>query len=223
MCGRFSFYQSPETVAELFQLAHVPQFPPRYNIAPTQSAPTIRHPRDSSQRQFHLLRWGLIPPWAKDAKMGAKLINARAETVTEKPSFRSAFQHRRCLVLADGFYEWQPQPHGKQPFYFQLKNDRAFAFAGLWERWISPTGEAIASCTILTTQANQLLHPIHPRMPVILPQNAYDRWLTHSTPVSQLLPLLRPYPTDELLGYPVTPLVNNPKIDSAECIQSLQQ
>ncbi|MBO0347627.1 SOS response-associated peptidase [Phormidium pseudopriestleyi FRX01] len=221
MCGRFSFYQAPETVAELFQLAGIPQIKPRYNIAPTQSVSTVLQQEETQERQFQMMRWGLIPFWAKDVKMGAKLINARSETVSEKPSFRSPFKHRRCWILADGFYEWETTDSGKQPFYFQLKDGEPFAFAGLWERWQSPEGESIESCTILTTEANELMSRIHVRMPVILSPTSRDRWLDSATPPEELHPLLTPYDSQEMIGYPVSRMVNTPKTDSPDCVQRI--
>ncbi len=157
MCGRFTLSQPVEAIASIFQLKEVPNLEPRYNIAPTQLVPTVWQTstqsdagdKDKVLRQFQLLRWGLVPSWAKDPAMGAKLINARAETVAEKPSFRSAFRHRRCLVIADGFYEWRRQEGKKQPFYFRLQNGQPFAFAGLWEHWQDSMGEVIDSCTII--------------------------------------------------------------------------
>ena len=145
MCGRFTLSQPESLIAAVFQLAEVPQLEPRYNIAPTQLVPTVLRTPEQSDRRFQLLRWGLIPSWAKEPAIGARLINARAETVTEKPSFRAAFRHRRCLVVADGFYEWQRQEGKKQPFYFRLQDGQPFAFAGLWERWQAPDGETIES------------------------------------------------------------------------------
>ena len=211
--------QSDETVADVFHLADVPPLSPRYNIAPTQPIPVVLETIEDKTRQFKLLHWGLIPSWAKDAKMGAKLINARAETVTEKPAFRSAFKKRRCLVLADGFYEWQQQNGKKQPFYFRLQDGQPFAFAGLWEHWEGAEGEAIESCTILTTEANDLLQPIHDRMPVILDAKDYDRWLdpTVQKP-DDLKSLLKPYRSQEMTLYPVSAKVNNPKYESPNCI-----
>lgn len=222
MCGRFTLRHSVEAIASAFGLNEVPQLQPRYNIAPTQLVSTILlPPENSNQRQFHQLRWGLIPSWAKDATMGARLINARAETVAEKPAFRSAFRHRRCLVVADGFYEWQRQERKKQPFYFRLQNDQLFCFAGLWERWKSPDGEEIHSCTILTTEANDLLRSIHDRMPVILDPKDYDLWLN---PVAQntesLQQLLRPYQAEAMTSYAVSTKVNNPANNIPECINS---
>jgi len=224
MCGRFSLSQSAEAIKEVFALPEVPSWEPRYNVAPTQLVPTVRQSLEQSDRQFHLLRWGLIPSWAKDSAMGARLINARAETVTEKPSFRVAFRRRRCLVVADGFYEWQRGvlAHKKQPFYFRLKNGQPFAFAGLWEHWKAPDGEVIESCTILTTAANELVYPIHDRMPVILEPKDYDLWLDPAVQQPELLQhLLHPYQAEAMKSYPVSTLVNNPVNNRPECINSL--
>lgn len=221
MCGRFTLSQSSEIIAKTFHLAEVPTLEPRYNIAPTQMIATVLQTNEQNERQLQLLRWGLIPSWAKDAAMGARLINARAETVTEKPSFSSAFRHRRCLVIADGFYEWQRQERKKQPFYFRLKNGQLFAFAGLWERWQDPNGNAIASCTILTTEANELLSPIHDRMPVILAPKDYDLWLAGIENPTNLQQLLCPYKADAMTSYAVSTNVNNPANNSPECINSL--
>lgn len=220
MCGRFSFTQPEEVVAEAFQLSSVPTLSPRYNIAPTQSVPTILPDSENGNRQIKMLRWGLIPSWAKDMKMGAKLINARAETVAEKPAFRSAFKQRRCLVLADGFYEWQQQDGKKQPIYFQLQDGKPFAFAGLWERWEKGEGEPIESCTILTTEANELMRPFHDRMPVILERENYDRWLDPELQKPETLTsLLQPYQSEAMTFYPVSTKVNNAKVDRADCIE----
>ena len=221
MCGRFSFTQPEKVVAEVFDLSSIPTLSPRYNIAPTQPVPTILPDSENGKRQLKMLRWGLIPSWAKDMKMGARLINARAETIAEKPAFRSAFKRRRCLVLADGFYEWQQQDGKKQPFYFQLQDGKPFAFAGLWERWEKGEGEPIESCTIVTTEANQLMRPIHDRMPVILDPENYDRWLDPELQKTEMLQsLLQPYQSEEMTFYPVSTKVNNAKVDSADCINS---
>lgn len=229
MCGRFTLSQSESVIAEAFELSEVPTLEPRYNIAPTQLVPTVvrpkvsaQSPEQSEQRQFLLLRWGLIPSWAKDPAIGARLINARSETVTEKPSFRAAFRQRRCLVIADGFYEWQRQERKKQPFYFRLQDGQPFAFAGLWERWKAPNGEAIESCTILTTEANELLRPIHDRMPVILDPKDYELWLDPEVQKPEpLQQLLRPYRSEAMTTYPVSTQVNNPTNNSPECITEL--
>lgn len=220
MCGRFTLSQSAEAIASVFQLNQVPTIEPRYNIAPTQPVATVLQ-TSAHERQFQLLRWGLIPAWAKDATMGSRLINARAETVAEKPSFRSAFRHRRCLVIADGFYEWRRQDGKKQPFYFRMQNQQPFAFAGLWEHWQDPKGEAIDSCTILTTEANELLQQIHERMPVILNPKDYDMWLDPTVQLEQLQQLLQPYSSTAMTSYPVSTKVNKPTNDTPELINSL--
>lgn len=217
MCGRYSLSQSAEVIASAFELEAVPDWTPRYNIAPTQSVATIV---SSPHREFRRLRWGLIPSWAKDIEIGSKLINARAETIAEKPSFRSAFKQRRCLVLADGFYEWLRQHGKKQPFYFQQLHAEPFAFAGLWEHW-QRDGQTIDSCTIITTQANELLEPVHNRMPVMLDPADYDRWLDPTTTADSLQSLLRPYTAEAMSGYPVSSLVNRATNDHPDCIKPL--
>lgn len=220
MCGRYSLSQSGETIAAAFDLADVPTVASRYNIAPTQPVPVIR--AAAGTRQIAELHWGLIPSWSKDPGIGARLINARAETVTEKPSFRSAFKRRRCLLVADGFYEWQRSPQGKQPYYFQLDNQQPFGFAGLWEHWENGAGDVIESCTILTTEANDLLRPVHDRMPVILQRQDYELWLDpEMQQPERLQALLRPYSADAMTHYAVSARVNNPKNNSADCVQPL--
>jgi putative SOS response-associated peptidase YedK len=220
MCGRFSQTATPEMIAQLFDVAVPPLFAPHYNIAPSQPVAAIRIAPDTTTRQLVWLRWGLIPSWAKDPKIGHQCINAKAETVTEKPSFRAAFKTRRCLVIATGFYEWQVQGHAKQPVWVGLKSRRPFAFAGLWEQWQPPEGEAVETCTILTTEPNELLRPIHNRMPVILSPASYDQWLDQTVQQAEpLKPLLRPYPSDELLAFPVSMLVNNPRHDASDCLE----
>lgn len=225
MCGRFSQTQTAEAIARSFQIAEVPPLTPRYNIAPTQPVATVLQILENKDRQLRMLHWGLIPSWAKDPKMGSKLINARAETVAEKPAFRSAFRHRRCLVIADGFYEWQQQENKKQkqPFYFRLDDGRPFAFAGLWEHWEDGNGEAIESCTLLTTDANELMRSVHNRMPVILDRKDYELWLDPEVKKPELLlPLLHPYASEEMMAYPVSKTVNKPSNDSAECIERVE-
>jgi putative SOS response-associated peptidase YedK len=223
MCGRFTLNQSSSALGEFFCIDNIPDLAAQYNIAPTQKVATVLHNPETNQREFQQLTWGLIPAWMKDPKMGVKLINARCETVAEKPAFRSAFQHRRCLVLADGFYEWKRENGQKQPFYFRLSDGQPFAFAGLWERWGpaqgNSDGEEIRSCTILTTAANELVQPIHERMPVILAPQDYDLWLNSQMPTSEALQqLLCPYPAEAMTAYPVSPLVNNSRQNSSECI-----
>ncbi|PLZ80111.1 hypothetical protein CBP16_14240 [Fischerella thermalis WC217] len=219
MCGRFTLSVFPEVLTQIFEVEKIPDFKPQYNIAPTQMVLVVLYNSEGNKREIQRLRWGLIPSWAKDQSMGARLINARAETVAEKPAFRRAFKRQRCLVVADGFYEWQQQDGKKQPYYFRLSNGKPFSFAGLWEEWQSPEQERIKSCTILTTQANELLQMVHDRMPVILQQESYDLWLDPPVHDVELLqPLLHPYPSEAMTSYPVTTLVNSPKNNSAECI-----
>jgi putative SOS response-associated peptidase YedK len=224
MCGRFTLSLSTEALAEFFGVEEVPNLDARFNIAPTQNVVAVLEDQHSAHRYIHHLRWGLIPAWAKDANMGAKLINARAETVAQKPAFRSAFKHRRCLIVADGFYEWQKQGSKKQPFYFRLQNGEPFAFAGLWEKWRNSAGEEIDSCTILTTSANELMQPIHDRMPVILSPEEYNLWLDQQVQTPEpLQPLLRPYPASTMTSYPVSTWVNNARHDDPKCIVSLSE
>lgn len=220
MCGRFSQTATREIIAEQFQVRELPFFQPRYNIAPSQDIAAIRIESDTSTWKLVMLRWGLIPSWAKDAKIGNQCINAKAETVAEKPSFRSAFKKRRCLVVATGFYEWQIQGHAKQPMWIGLRNKRPFAFAGLWEHWKPAEGEPLETCTIITTEPNDLMAPIHNRMPVILAPTSYDQWLDPTfQKIETLNGLLRPYPSDELMTYPVSTLVNNPRHDAPQCLE----
>lgn len=221
MCGRFSLAAAIEELAEAFSVLEPPPAPEaRFNIAPSQALLAVVA---DPERRFVRLRWGLIPSWAKDPSMGARLINARAETVAEKPSFRSAFKARRCLIPATGFYEWQRREAGKkQPYYLRLQAARPFAFAGLWERWTGLEGEVIDSCTILTTSASTLMEPIHDRMPVILESRDYELWLDPDTrSPDRLVPLLKPYPSDQMSAHQVSSLVNSPTNDSPECINSL--
>jgi putative SOS response-associated peptidase YedK len=219
MCGRFTLSVFPEVLTQIFEVEKIPDFKPQYNIAPTQMVLVVLYNTEGNKREIQRLRWGLIPSWAKEQSMGARLINARAETVAEKPAFRRAFKRQRCLVVADGFYEWQRQNGKKQPYYFRLSNGKPFGFAGLWEEWQSSEQERIKSCTILTTQANELLQMVHDRMPVILQQESYDLWLDPQVHDVELLqPLLYPYPSEAMTSYPVTTLVNSPKNNSAECI-----
>ena len=223
MCGRFTLSAPAEVVAELFELVEEPALTPRYNIAPTQPAPVVLWNRELKQRQFDLLHWGLIPVWADDPSIGSRMINARAETVGMKPAFRSAFRHRRCLIVADGFYEWQKLQRGKQPFYIRMENGGPFALAGLWECWEGADGTAIDSCTILTTEPNEVLRPLHNRMPVILYPQDYGRWLdAEIREADSLKPLLCPYSGEEITVYPVSTRVNDPANDSPACIEPLR-
>jgi putative SOS response-associated peptidase YedK len=179
MCGRFALYSNPETIARRFgvKMHMPPDIHPRYNIVPTHPIPIVR--QEGETRRVTLVRWGLIPHWAKDMKIGYSTINARAETVADKPAFRNAFWHRHCLIPADGFYEWQviPGSKNKQPWFIALKDRETMAFAGLWEVWQNPEGVSIESCTIIVTTANEIMRPIHDRMPVILAPGDWDAWL----------------------------------------------
>ncbi len=217
MCGRYTLKTPAKTLAEKFGLDEVPdEVQARYNVAPTQDVATVISA--DGTRKLEMLRWGLIPSWADDPEIGNRMINARAEGVAEKPSFRSAFRSRRCLILADGFYEWRRENGGKQPFYIHMKDDSPFAFAGLWERW-GDGGPEIRSCTIITTDANDLLAPIHNRMPVILDPESYDEWLDPDVrETGRLMPLLAPYGGDDLEAYPVSRRVNSPANDEPECV-----
>ena len=212
MCGRFSLAANLTTIAQRFGVprptAESAAWTPHYNIAPTKTVVVVG---DDGTRFITQMRWGLIPSWAKDPAIGNQMINARAETVATKPAFRVALRKRRCLVVADGFYEWQKRGRGKQPFYIVLKSRKPFGFAGLWETWTSPDGEEIRTCTIITTDANELLKPIHDRMPVILTREAEAIWLdpTIQDP-ARLLPLLTSYRAEEMEAYLVSSLVNNP-------------
>ncbi len=222
MCGRFTQTAPSDVIAKQFQLQDPPLFTTRYNIAPSQSVAAIRINPDSSTRACVMLRWGLIPSWAKDPKIGTQCINAKAETVAEKPAFRAAFKKRRCLVIADGFYEWQRQGTRKQPMWIGLKTKKPFAFAGLWEHWQPIEGAALETCTIITTEANDFMQLIHTRMPVILPPSSYDHWLDPGfADVAALNSFLRPCPSEDLMAYPVSTLVNNPRHDVRQCLEPL--
>jgi putative SOS response-associated peptidase YedK len=196
MCGRFARKSTQEVLADWFglELEEMPCFAPSYNAAPQSVQPVVRLNRDSGKREVALLRWGLVPFWAKDAKIGYNTINARAEDVASKPAYRDALKKRRCLVPADAFYEWQRlDPKTKQPFAFALTSGEPFAFAGLWESWRPKEGAPLETFTILTTDPNQLMEPIHNRMPVILKPKDYDRWLDPGDPARPPVELLRPY------------------------------
>lgn len=222
MCGRYTLTETnPDVLAEVFDLPEVPDLAPRYNVAPTQPVATIVRDADSARNRLAIMSWGLIPSWAKDRSWQSKLINARGETVHEKPSFRSAFKRRRCLVVADGFYEWQAQPSGpKQPLYITLTDHAVFGLAGLYEFWTDPaTGDEVVSCTIITTAANDLLAPVHDRMPVILPRERYADWLDPALddPLAARS-MLGSYPAAQMNLYPVSRDVNRVSNDGPELI-----
>jgi putative SOS response-associated peptidase YedK len=221
MCGRFTLTHDINSIARVFNVTVPPslqQVAPRYNIAPTQDVVTVLH---DDTLHLDMLRWGLIPSWSKDESIGSRMINARAETLAEKPSFKRLLRSKRCLVIADGFYEWKAEPGSKSktPMYITLKNNEPFAFAGLWDVWRNPEGEPIRTCTIITTQPNELMSSIHNRMPAILGREAREAWLEPTLHDENVLQhLLGSYPTDEMTARPVSRLVNNPKYDSAELI-----
>ncbi|TFG71306.1 MAG: SOS response-associated peptidase [Anaerolineales bacterium] len=218
MCGRFSLWLELTDLIKAFPDFVFPEsVAPRYNIAPTQSVAVVTNNPDKNVEFF---RWGLVPSWAKDPAIGSRMINARSETVTEKPSFRAAFRRRRCLILADGFYEWQKdaESRSKTPMYIRLATGKPFAFAGLWEFW-QPDTTPLLTCTILTTVPNSLMAPIHDRMPVILPEEKYDFWLTADEEEKRALKdCLQPFSAKDMIAYPVSTYVNNPRNDSPECI-----
>jgi putative SOS response-associated peptidase YedK len=219
MCGRFTLKTPTETVASLFPEIAFPKLTPRYNIAPTQMVQCVRYSRQGTGEVVPL-RWGLIPFWSKDTKIGNSLINARAETVATKPAFRAAFRKRRCLVLADGFFEWQKNGKQKLPHYITLRDESPFCMAGLWESWSDKTaGRDIESFTIITTTANELVSPLHDRMPVIVPRQNFGGWLDREfADLDWLQRCLAPIDAEQLKLRPVNKIVNKPAIDSAQCI-----
>ena len=224
MCGRYTLTAAGPDLIDEFQLDEAPSLAPRFNIAPTQEVAVVRLDPAAGRRKLGLLRWGLIPPWAREPEVGSRMINARADTAAVKPAFRAAFKRRRCLIPADGFYEWKPAGARKQPYFIRMCDGRTFAFAGLWERWEPSDGEPIESCTILTTDPNDLLAPIHNRMPVILHREDYGLWLDPDLGnPDRLRPLLAPYAPEEMTAYPVGLRVNSPKNDDAGCIEPMEK
>lgn len=216
MCGRYTLITNVETVAETFGVAPTIETTPRYNIAPTQDIVAILN---NGSRHMDLLRWGLIPSWAKEESIGSRMINARAETLAEKPSFKPLLRGKRCLIIADGFYEWQSDGKNKTPMYITLQNNQPFAFAGLWDLWKSSDGRQVQSCTIITTEPNELMASIHNRMPAILRPGAYEDWLNPQLRDEHVLThWLKPYPTELMKARPVSKLVNNPRNDTAEIL-----
>lgn len=222
MCGRFTMTVDPAQLRDAFPWLDIREdWEPRFNIAPTQPVAVVANRGDN---RLDFFRWGLIPSWTKDPSIGNRLINARAETLAEKASFRNAYRRRRCLILADGFYEWKTEASTKrkQPMYIRMKTGEPFGFAGLWEAWNPPDGSQVLSCTIITTEPNELVRGIHNRMPVILERGAYSDWLSPAEMNPQDLQyLLKPYPPGELVAYPVSTLVNSPDNDVPACIQPL--
>ena len=222
MCGRFTLRTPAKDIAKFFDVT-VPEFDPRYNIAPSQDIATVRFSPEKERREFGFLRWGLVPFWADDPKTGYKMINARAETVAQKPAFRKAFARQRCLIPADGFYEWKKADGKKQPFLIHMKDDGPFAFAGLWEHW-QGGDEQIESCTIIVTEPNDLIAAIHDRMPAILHPEDYDTWLDPKFEDKEKLQgLLIPFSPSELEAYPVSRVVNKPDNDFEKCVQRIER
>jgi putative SOS response-associated peptidase YedK len=220
MCGRYTITSSPEAIRALFGYQEQPNFPPRYNVAPTQPIPIVRWVE--GKRHFALVRWGLLPSWVKDPKTFSLLINARGETAADKPAFRAAMKRRRCLIPADGFYEWKRTDASKQPYYVRAASGRALAFAGLWETWTGPNGEEVDTAVIVTTRANRVLAPIHDRMPVIVPPEGFDLWLdSDRVDAKTAAALIAPAPDDLLVAHKVSRSVNRTANDDPRLIEPL--
>jgi putative SOS response-associated peptidase YedK len=218
MCGRMVMELTPELLATVFGTPKVPTLVPSYNIAPTQMVHIVRQVSD--HRTLDSMKWGLVPTWAKDPAIGNQMINARSETVAEKPSFRHAIKYRRGIIPASGYYEWLHEGKAKIPYYFRMKDGSPIGFAGIWEEWKAPDSTLLQTFSLLTTKANKLVEPIHDRMPVILAPDEYPTWLNkHLTSPEQLQQLYQPYPSDLLEAYPVSERVNSPRNNSPENIQ----
>lgn len=220
MCGRFTLTAEIDLLMDWFEIDEfAPGFDiqPRFNIAPSQDIVAIIS--NEGNRRAGFLKWGLIPFWAKDPSIGHKLINARSETVPEKPSFKHAFKKRRCIIPADGFFEWKKEGKHKQPKYIKMKNDQPFGFAGLWEKWKDEKGNPIHTCTVLTTEPNELMKDIHNRMPVILPREKYGNWLDGDGEQSDLIDLMKPFDPASMTAYNVSTIVNSPRNEVPECIE----
>ncbi len=221
MCGRFSLAKPKKIKAKELKIkeAEVDLLKPRYNVAPSQPVAAILN---EEERHIRPLRWGLIPSWAKDETIGQKMINARAETLDEKPSFKGLLNKHRCLILADGFYEWFDTGQGKQPYFIRLKSGEPFTFAGLWSHWTNPKGQEIQTCTIITCGPNSLMEKIHNRMPVILSDEACQVWLSpENKDGSSLKAFLKPYPPKEMEAYAVSKIVNSPQNDTPDCLKPI--
>jgi putative SOS response-associated peptidase YedK len=216
MCGRYAITSAPEAIRRLFGYDEQPNFPPRYNVAPTQPVPIVR--MMEGKRRFALVRWGFIPSWVKDPRTFSLLINARGESLGDKPAFRAAMRYRRCLFPADGFYDWRRAGERVTPYYVRLKAGGPMALAGLWENWMGPHGEEMETAVIVTTRANRLLAPIHPRMPVIVPPEAFDLWLDARVEAATAAALIAPAPEDMLEMHEVSPAVNSAANDTPDLI-----
>lgn len=220
MCGRYSLSSNGEALVKEFGVNDLAAWSPRFNIAPSQAVPVLV--RNGEALEATSFYWGLVPAWAKDRKMQSRLINARAESVAEKPSFRSAFRRRRCLVLANGYYEWVKRNNEKQPYYIHLQSHRPFAFAGLWEKWLDENGTPYLSCSIITCAANERLTALHQRMPVVLPKSTHATWLQSETDRQTLIDLLKPAANDAFNAIAVSRFVNAPNHEGPDCIKPLQ-
>ena len=223
MCGRYRLTAKERYLRDHFGLEEDPAWSPRWNIAPTQQVATIRQHRSEPTRIFGLMRWGLIPYWAKDASIGMKTINAMSETAGDKPAFRDAIRRRRCLIPADGFFEWKHlEAREKQPYQFAMADGAPFAFAGLWERWLAPDQQTVESCTILTTRPNSLVSDVHDRMPAILTPEDYELWLDPGiTSPERVFDCLRPFDSNLMKKHPVSTRVNRPENDDEECVREV--
>jgi putative SOS response-associated peptidase YedK len=219
MCGRFVTIIPPDVLAKIFGLIETPLVEARYNVAPTQNVGIVRCCDDTNHNRFDVLKWGLVPSWSKDLSFGSHLINARSETVAEKPTFRHAIKYRRCIIPTSGFFEWDHNDGKKQPYYIHLVDHSPMCLAGLWESWKAPDGSQLETFAILTTAANALVEPIHDRMPLILHPDTFNIWLSQNMhDPEQLQPLYVPFPAAEMAAYKVPDLVNNPRFDSPACI-----
>ncbi len=221
MCGRFALYADSETLARHFQCPLPFAVAPRYNVAPGQPILALKYNRDTRQHEWTHFQWGLVPAWASDPSIGNRMINARSETVAEKPAFRNALRYRRCIVPVNGFFEWKKEGRTKQPYFVRYQDHRPMGLAGLWEHWQGVDGTELLTCTIITTDANELIHPLHDRMAVILPPEAYSAWLDPETPVPELLPLLKPTLPEGMIAYPVSPRVSSVMNDDPSLVEPL--
>ena len=219
MCGRYLLISPVEAMRRFFDVGGLLNLPPRYNIAPTQDAPVVRLDKEG-RRELILMRWGLVPLWAKDLSIGARCINARADSVAEKPAFRDAFERRRCLVPTDGFFEWEKKGKVKQPWRIGPAEDGLMALAGVWERWRAPDGGVVRSYAVVTTEANELVRPLHDRMPVVVPPEGFSDWLGPETPAERLKEIMRPYPAERMRAFPVSRRVNDVRNDDPGCIEA---
>lgn len=222
MCGRYLLISPVEAMRRFFDVGGLLNLPPRYNVAPTQDAPVLRLDKEG-RRELIQMRWGLVPLWAKDLSMGARCINARAESLERKPAFREAFRQRRCLVPTDGFYEWEKKGKVRQPWRIGPAEDGLMALAGLWERWRAPDGGVVRSFAVITTDANELVAPLHERMPAVIPPDGFSEWLDPATSPERLREMLRPYPSNRMKAYPVSRRVNDVRNDDPSCIEPFSQ